>query len=115
MAAVRDHNQSAMATTDPVLTHLRRDLDASFGDRIERVVLYGSRARGDGKHDSDYDVAIFLREYVGRRYERPRLSVIETDVFDSTGGLVHALAFEAGAWKNHSPLMGAIRRDGIDL
>jgi len=29
---------------------------------VERVVLYGSRARGDAGPDSDYDAAVFLRE-----------------------------------------------------
>lgn len=28
---------------------------------VERVVLYGSRARGDHKPDSDYDVAVVLK------------------------------------------------------
>jgi predicted nucleotidyltransferase len=33
-----------------------------LGERIERVVLFGSRARGDAPPDSDYDVAVFLHE-----------------------------------------------------
>lgn len=104
-----------MSTTDPVLTRLRHDLDAAFGDRIERVVLYGSRARGDAQADSDYDVAVFLKNYTNRQHERPYLSSIETEVFDHTGGLIHALSFKAESWNNRTPLMGAIRRDGIDL
>jgi predicted nucleotidyltransferase len=31
-----------------------------YGPRLERVVLFGSRARGDAQPDSDYDVAVFL-------------------------------------------------------
>jgi hypothetical protein len=39
-----------MATiTDPVLNRLRAALDEMYGDRIERVVLFGSRARGDAQ------------------------------------------------------------------
>jgi predicted nucleotidyltransferase len=109
------HYHMVMNIADPVLARLRDDLDAAFGSRIERVVLYGSRARGDAQPDSDYDVAVFLRDYVDRRYERPRLSVVETEVFDTTGGLVHSLSFKAGTWNDRSPLMAAIRRDGIDL
>jgi predicted nucleotidyltransferase len=36
-----------------------------YGERIERVVLFGSRARGDAHEDSDYDVAVFLRDRSG--------------------------------------------------
>jgi len=43
------------------------------------------------------------------------LIVIETDLLDDTGAFVHALPFRAGAWRDRSALMGAIRRDGIDL
>jgi hypothetical protein len=32
---------------DPVLARVRQGLDAVYGSRLERVVLFGSRARGD--------------------------------------------------------------------
>ena len=41
---------------DPILRRFRAALDALYGDRIERVVLFGSRARGDAHEDADYDV-----------------------------------------------------------
>jgi predicted nucleotidyltransferase len=37
----------------------RTALTEMYGDRLERVVLFSSRARGDAQPDSDYDVAIF--------------------------------------------------------
>ena len=46
---------------DPILKRFRATLDALYGDRIERVVLYGSRARGDAQ------VWAALRELVPRR------------------------------------------------
>ncbi|MGD1017248.1 MAG: hypothetical protein ABR863_12540 [Roseiarcus sp.] len=40
-----------MATiVDPVLSRLRAALDEVYGERIERVALYGSRARGGLTH-----------------------------------------------------------------
>ncbi len=106
---------ATLAANDTVLTRFRAALKSAFGDRIERVVLYGSRARGDARPDSDYDVAIFLRGFVDRWPEVDRLVVIETDLLDDTGAFVHAMPFRAEAWQERSPLMGAIRRDGIDL
>ena len=51
-----------MATIiDPILSRFRAALQEVYGERIERVVLFGSRARGDFQPDSDYDVAVFLR------------------------------------------------------
>ena len=45
---------------DPILARFRAALDRLYGDRIEHVVLFGSRARGDAQPDSDYDIAVFL-------------------------------------------------------
>lgn len=100
---------------DPVLRRFRRALDDAFGARIERVVLYGSRARGEATQESDYDVAVFLRDFTDRWPEVDRLVDIETDLLYDTGAFVHAMPFRAGAWHERSPLMGAIRRDGVDL
>jgi predicted nucleotidyltransferase len=106
---------AVLSENDSVLTRFRTALNVAFGDRIERVILYGSRARGDARSDSDYDVAVFLRGFVDRWPEVDRLVVIETDLLDDTGAFVHAMPFREGAWRERSPLMGAIRRDGIDL
>ena len=52
-------------TTDPVLTRLTAVLHATYGARLERAVLFGSRSRGDARPDPDYDVAVFLHDYRG--------------------------------------------------
>ena len=54
------------AIDDPILKRFRADLDALYGDRIERVVLFGSRPRGDARAASDYDVAVFLNDLTDR-------------------------------------------------
>ncbi|HLA64926.1 MAG TPA: nucleotidyltransferase domain-containing protein [Rhodothermales bacterium] len=36
-------------------------LAAHYGERLERVVLYGSHARGDAGPDSDLDLLVVLR------------------------------------------------------
>ena len=46
---------------DPVLKRYRAVLDDMYGTQIERVILFGSRARGDARLDSDYDIALFLK------------------------------------------------------
>ncbi len=55
-------------------------LDARYGDRLERAVLFGSRARGDARPDFDFDVAVGLRDYTdlwngyGRSARSPPIS-----------------------------------------
>jgi predicted nucleotidyltransferase len=101
--------------SDPILSRFRAALDALYGDRLERVVLFGSRARGDAHADSDYDVAIFLRDLTDRWSEARRLSAIETDILAQTGAFIHSMPCAAGAYRQRTPLMHEIRREGVDL
>ena len=51
---LRAEERSAL---DAFVTEVKR----SFADDLERVVLFGSRARGDSREDSDIDVLVLLR------------------------------------------------------
>lgn len=102
-------------THHPVLRHFRTALDAVYRDRVERVVLFGSRARGDARPDSDFDVAVFLHSYTDLWHELQPLGAITTDILLDTGAVISAKPFPAGKYREHSILMAEIRREGIDL
>jgi uncharacterized protein len=104
-----------MTTTDPILLKFRAILDRVYGERIERVVLYGSRARGDAHLDSDYDVAVFLTDLTDRWIEIDRIAEIETDILCETGAVINALPFRAGDYQERTPLMHELRREGLDV
>ena len=104
-----------MAIVDPVLTRFRAALDRVYGDRVERVVLFGSRARGDARRDSDYDVAVFLKDLTDRWGEVDRIADIATDIMDETGTFVHAMPYRAETYRDRSPLMHEVRREGQDF
>jgi len=77
--------------------------------------LFGSRARGDARRDSDYGVAVFLDEPGELWDELGMLSRITTAILDDTGAVISAKPFAAGTWRELSPLMHEIRDDGRDL
>ena len=105
-----------MATANPiVLSKFRAALNELYGDRIERVVLYGSRARGDAREDSDYDVAVFLKDLDDRWAEMGKIAVAADDILDATGAVIHAMPYQAGSYQERTPLMHELRREGIDL
>ncbi len=104
-----------MTTPDPILTRFRAALTELYGDRIERVVLFGSRARGDDKSDSDYDVALFLEDMTDTWQEIDRIVALEHAIRDDTGVDIHTMPFPAESWRKRTPLMHEIRKDGLDL
>jgi predicted nucleotidyltransferase len=98
----------------PILAKFRAALKM-YGERIERVLLYGSRARGDASTDSDYDIAAFLKDLSDRWAEADKIAVATTDILKETGAVIHAMPYPAGAYQDRTPLMHEIRREGLDL
>ena len=79
------------------------------------MVLFGSPARDEAQKDSDYDIAVLLSDFVDRWQEVDRLVPIFTDIIEHTGAFIHAMPYHAGAYRDRTPLMGEIRREGVDL
>jgi predicted nucleotidyltransferase len=75
----------------------RAALNEMYGDRLERVVLYGSQARGNAHEESNYDVAVFLRDMPDRIAELYRLADLSTKIIvEKDGPLIHTIAYPAG-------------------
>lgn len=102
-------------TDDPILNRLRVAFDDLYGQRIERVLLFGSRARGDSRGDSDYDVAVFLHDLTDRWHELDRLADLRTDFLLDADVFIDAKPYPAGAYGDRTTLMREIRREGVDL
>ena len=107
-----------MTTTmidDPILKRVRSELERLYGDRIERVVLFGSRARGDARTDWDYEIAVFLHDAPDIWAELDRLADLSTEIMLPDQANLEALAWPAGAWRDETPLMREIHKDGIEI
>jgi predicted nucleotidyltransferase len=107
---------ASKAPNDPILKRFRAAVNEIYGDRVARVVLFGSRARGEARPDSDYDVAVFLRDMPDQPAEMNRLADLATDILYNGGPFIHAMPYPAGFYNDERmPLMYAIRAEGIDL
>jgi predicted nucleotidyltransferase len=106
---------AAAPRIDPVLESFRQALADLYGPALDRVVLFGSRARGDAKADSDYDVAVFLKDMQDRRAEWNRLADLRVRFLDAGGPFFEGIPFRAADYQKRTPLMQEIRRDGLTL
>ena len=100
---------------DPILKRFRDALSELYGDRLERVVLFGSRARGDAREDSDYDVAVFIKDLGPFWDEVDRLVGVETDLLHDTGAVINSMPYRASTYQDRTSLMREIRHEGVDL
>ena len=85
-------------------------------DNTVEVILYGSRARGDNRRDSDWDVMILLkRKDVDKKVEqtfRHNLLDIELEI----GVPVSVFVYSKSDWEGKysiTPLFRSIKKEGI--
>ena len=100
---------------DPVLARFKSAMLDAYGERVTRMLLFGSRARGDARRDSDYDVAVFLEATPDWPHDRLRVADIGFDVMIETGSIVNTIVLAAGDWSDRTPLMHEIRTDGVEI
>ena len=113
--ARRKETMSPNPREEAILTRFRTAVGDIYGDRLERVVLYGSRARGDHHPDSDYDIAVFIKNPGTLTEELDKLASLTTAILLDTGAVISAKPFYAGSYRERTIFMHNLREDGLDL
>jgi uncharacterized protein len=114
--AANRYNLNMLETVQQnVIGRVQDDLQTVYGHRLDRLMLFGSRARGDARSDSDYDVAVFLTDMTDRLAEIYRLADMRVGWFYATGAMVDAKPYLASQYFEQSPIMSEIRIDGVLL
>ena len=100
---------------DSVALEFARLARERLEDRVQSIILFGSRARGDAREHSDYDVVVV----VDRRTPEVRaiLSDITVEILDRQGALVACLLRDEREWSatRGYPLGMNVAREGIAL
>ena len=98
------------AREHPVVARLRERVLAALGDRVERIVLFGSRARGDEHAESDWDFAVFFAHDPSEREQRLLSDV--TDGVQSEFGADLTIVRSGRLWRATDALSCNIRDHG---
>jgi predicted nucleotidyltransferase len=84
-----------------------------FGARLAALELFGSRARGEGRDDSDLDLLVSIRGL--SRSERNQVIDDAADLTLETGLVLSPLVVDSDAFGPDLPLAKEIARDGVSL
>jgi hypothetical protein len=83
---------------------------ATIGSRVRKIILFGSRARGDARPDSDFDLLVVVRDLPAGQIRPLRLAlhralrgtgvsaepwVMSEDEFEETRSVIGGLAYPA--------------------
>lgn len=100
----------------PVLNTLRSKLQQIYGERLVRLVLYGSQARNEAEAGSDIDVMVVLRGLVRPAREISRVGKLTAALSLEYGVVISCLFLSANRYaREKSPLLLNVRREGIAL
>ena len=103
-----------MPTVNKIIRGLKRELQKYYGDRLVKLVLYGSAARGDSGPHSDIDVLIILKDLRSPSKEIDRISDIIADLNLHYGVLVSALPVDSEYYsKAEGPFWRNVQKEGI--
>ena len=86
-----------------------------LGSRVLEVVLFGSRARGEAREDSDYDVVVVVDHRDAD--VREAILAIEVDLMNRHGSLVACLLRDEREWEasRRMPIGLNVAREGVPL
>ena len=63
-------NTSLTSSITPILREIKRELQKLYGDRLVKLILFGSHARGEANPDSDIDLLAVLKSPVSPYFSR---------------------------------------------
>jgi uncharacterized protein len=95
-----------------LIREFKRRAEEALPGRVVRVMLYGSRARGDARPDSDWDVAVFVRGKPTTA-DRNALSDIGFDLMLESGQYLQTIAIDASRSPEDSYFVHNVLKDGL--
>lgn len=101
--------------SDPVLQTLSQELNRRLGSHLRGLWLFGSRARGDARETSDYDILILVDKKTPDL--RNRILDLQVEILDRHEALVATILRTEDEWRGSQgyPLTRNIAREAVRL
>jgi predicted nucleotidyltransferase/uncharacterized protein (DUF433 family) len=99
-----------------ILAQFKQHAQAIYGDRLKRIILFGSQARGDAWPGSDVDVLVVLKESLDTYADGRLVTEFIAKISIETGELISCVFMDETRFEHsQESLLADIRHDGISL
>ena len=98
-------------TTRDVLELIRKvvlEEAGRLGIRIEKIILFGSRARGDYREDSDWDILVVVHKRPGWRQLFRFQSRVRVRLFEALGREIDLIVIDKKWFEERKGLWGSL-------
>ena len=107
---------TSLIAIKPLLNELKRDLQELYGDRLVKLILFGSHARGEANLDSDIDLLAVLKSPVSQVQEIFNMSNLLVKMLLEHDELVSIIPMSEERFNAKDvALLRNIHREGIEL
>ena len=97
-----------------LVNRVKDHLVERYGEKIRKVILYGSLVRGEATRDSDIDILVLVDESLNPFEVRKSLSDLLFDILLEEGELVSAIILPEHFFENHNyPFMLNVKKEGV--
>ena len=97
-----------------LINRIKAHLIKTYGQKIRKVILYGSYVRGQATRDSDIDILVLVDESLNPFEIRESLSDLLFDILLEEGELVSVIAVSEDFFENYnSPFMLNVKKEGV--
>jgi predicted nucleotidyltransferase len=107
---------TTLTSITPILREIKRELQALYGDRLVKLILFGSHARGEATPDSDIDLLAVLKSPVSQVQEISYMSEFSIKVLLDYDELVSIIPMSEDRFNVKGvALLRNVQREGIEL
>ncbi len=100
----------------PLLRHLRHELAQVLGSQIDQVRLFGSRARGEARPESDIDVLVVVRGDMDYADLMRRTSTLVAQTSLQHDVVISRVFVSKAQFENEqSPFLRNVRRESVAI